>query len=216
MKRPVIILAAAAALMVLLVASLATAQSDICEGNFDCDKDVDASDAAAFKNDFGRSAMMNPCSNLLPCDGDFNCDKDVDSSDASAFEQDFGRSSMLNPCTSCVPAAWCDYPVTSSTTSTCTIEIVYGRPGRRGIPLTCNDIVDFTLCSDCDLFDPLCLVWTISPPASWLSIEQTDYCQWRLVIGDYCCEDPDSLVAYEVTVTDTCNNTSDTVVISFL
>jgi hypothetical protein len=32
-----------------------------CEGNFDGDKDVDGSDAATFKLDFGRSEFKNPC-----------------------------------------------------------------------------------------------------------------------------------------------------------
>ena len=32
-----------------------------CEGNFDCDVDVDGTDAALFKSDFGRSSFSNPC-----------------------------------------------------------------------------------------------------------------------------------------------------------
>jgi hypothetical protein len=34
---------------------------DYCEGNFDCDQDVDGADAAVFKLDFGRSSFNNPC-----------------------------------------------------------------------------------------------------------------------------------------------------------
>ena len=34
---------------------------DACEGNFDYDKDVDGTDAATFKSDFGRSPFQNPC-----------------------------------------------------------------------------------------------------------------------------------------------------------
>ena len=34
---------------------------DICEGNFDCDQDVDGTDAALFKEDFGRSSFNNLC-----------------------------------------------------------------------------------------------------------------------------------------------------------
>ena len=34
-----------------------------CEGNFDCDKDVDSTDAAKFKEDIGRSSMLRPCPN---------------------------------------------------------------------------------------------------------------------------------------------------------
>jgi len=36
------------------------AQIDWCEGNFDYDKDVDGSDASTFKQDFGRSALLDP------------------------------------------------------------------------------------------------------------------------------------------------------------
>ena len=81
-----------------------------CEGNFDGDSDQDSSDAANFKNDFGRSNMIDPCSNALPCNGDFDCDKDVDSSNAAQFKSDFGRSSMQNPCPICEVGAWCVYP----------------------------------------------------------------------------------------------------------
>jgi hypothetical protein len=34
-----------------------------CEGNFDCDADVDGSDAMKFKEDFGRNTLKNPCPN---------------------------------------------------------------------------------------------------------------------------------------------------------
>ncbi len=49
----------------LLTAPCVLAQ-DICEGNFDCDQDVDGTDAAVFKEDFGRSAFKNPCPNCPP------------------------------------------------------------------------------------------------------------------------------------------------------
>ena len=32
-----------------------------CNGDFDCDGDVDGTDAALFKEDFGRSSFSNPC-----------------------------------------------------------------------------------------------------------------------------------------------------------
>lgn len=42
-----------------------------CRGNFDCDEDVDGTDAAVFKASFGRSPFKNPCStcqdNPCPC-----------------------------------------------------------------------------------------------------------------------------------------------------
>ena len=34
---------------------------DMCEGNFDYDKDVDGTDASLFKSDFGRSGFNEPC-----------------------------------------------------------------------------------------------------------------------------------------------------------
>jgi len=37
-----------------------------CEGNFDCDQDVDGTDASVFKSDFGRSPFSNPCPNCPP------------------------------------------------------------------------------------------------------------------------------------------------------
>jgi hypothetical protein len=83
-----------------------------CEGNFDCsvDQDVDGSDAAIFKADFGRSTFQRPCIPGDTCNGDFNCDGDVDGTDASLFKSDFGRSSMQNPCPPCEAGGeWCEY-----------------------------------------------------------------------------------------------------------
>ena len=34
---------------------------DACEGDFDCDQDVDGTDAAVLKSDFGRSEFLFPC-----------------------------------------------------------------------------------------------------------------------------------------------------------
>jgi hypothetical protein len=81
-----------------------------CEGNFDDDEDVDGTDAATFKADFGRSGFLRPCENVDPCNGDFDCDHDVDGSDASVFKEDFGRSPFQNPCPVCTRDPWCVYP----------------------------------------------------------------------------------------------------------
>ena len=56
MKRIIVL----GSILLLLVPFAALAQ-DFCEGNFDYDKDVDGSDASTFKQDFGRSALLDPC-----------------------------------------------------------------------------------------------------------------------------------------------------------
>ena len=84
-----------------------------CEGNFnpDEDDDVDGSDAAIFKADFGRAGYNDPCESGNTCNGDFDCDSDVDGTDASLFKSDFGRGGYNNPCPSCPPTdPWCVYP----------------------------------------------------------------------------------------------------------
>jgi len=48
-------------ILLLLVPLTAVAQIDWCEGNFDCDDNVDGSDASKFKSDFGRSSGYRPC-----------------------------------------------------------------------------------------------------------------------------------------------------------
>jgi hypothetical protein len=80
-----------------------------CEGNFNCDADVDGQDAFLFKTDFGRSILVNRCTAIAPCNGDFNCDGDVDGADAFILKTDFGRSTFINPCPACVVGAWCSY-----------------------------------------------------------------------------------------------------------
>ena len=80
MKNPLILI------LVVFAFSLFTSNlfaQDTCEGNFDCDQDVDGSDAAVFKEDFGRSVFEDqcpicqdspcPCSPCLP--GMIFCDK---------------------------------------------------------------------------------------------------------------------------------------------
>ena len=56
-----------ALLIVLLLVPLTTSAQDPCEGNFDCDQDVDGTDAFIFKTDFGRSQLSNPCPATSDC-----------------------------------------------------------------------------------------------------------------------------------------------------
>ena len=82
-----------------------------CESDFNFDGKVDGSDASKFKQDFGRSPMVRPCSDTSLCNGDFNCDGKVDGSDASLFKSDFGRSLMNRPCPFSPPIRWCYYSI---------------------------------------------------------------------------------------------------------
>jgi hypothetical protein len=78
-----------------------------CEGNFNCDEDCDGSDAHIFKQSFGRSSLMTPCTVDNACNGDNDCDGDVDGFDAYVFKQDFGRNQLNNPCPVCVVKKGC-------------------------------------------------------------------------------------------------------------
>ena len=78
-----------------------------CEANFDDDDNQDGSDAAIFKEDFGRNTYNDPCSLSTPCTGNLDCDDNVDGSDAAKFKEDFGRNSYNNPCPSCSTDPWC-------------------------------------------------------------------------------------------------------------
>jgi hypothetical protein len=78
-----------------------------CEGDFDCDGDVDGLDSPLFKADYGRNVYSNPCTGFDPCNGDFDCDGDVDSWDAIIFKADYGRNIYNTPCPDCVPGDWC-------------------------------------------------------------------------------------------------------------
>jgi len=76
------------------------------ESDFDCDGDVDDSDAVLFKADFGRSQHKKPCTNNNPCNGDFDCDGDVDWTDAEKFKEDYDKRSSKDPCH---PRPYCLY-----------------------------------------------------------------------------------------------------------
>jgi hypothetical protein len=80
-----------------------------CEGDLDCDEDVDGTDVGIFKADFGRSSFNSPCTSEDPCNGDFNCDGDVDGSDALLITGDFGRSPFGENCPACYGEIWCSY-----------------------------------------------------------------------------------------------------------
>jgi len=88
----------------------------------------------------------------------------------------------------------------------------FNRPGRRGLAATCNDVIDFTVCTSFDVLDPSCLVWTTNPVEPFLTINQIDECCWRLTIGDTCSQ-LEKIKEYEITATDTCNNARDSVII---
>jgi hypothetical protein len=75
----------------------------------DCDQDVDGTDIALFKADFGRSFFNEPCTIQDPCNGDFDCDQDVDGSDALLITRDFGRSPFGEHCPACYGETWCSY-----------------------------------------------------------------------------------------------------------
>jgi len=73
-----------------------------CESDFDCDGDVDGTDATTFKLYFGRNLVFYPCDEVNPCRGDFDCDQDCDGTDALLFKSDFlnsifSRSMLGNP-----------------------------------------------------------------------------------------------------------------------
>ena len=61
MKRTVLLIMVTVLSCFLLGSASNAIAQDACEGNFDCDGDVDGTDAAVFKEDFGRSAFKNPC-----------------------------------------------------------------------------------------------------------------------------------------------------------
>ena len=66
--------------------------------DFDCDGDIDETDAASFKADFSRNQHKNPCTNNNPCNGDFDCDGDVDWTDAEKFKEAYDKRSSKDPC----------------------------------------------------------------------------------------------------------------------
>jgi hypothetical protein len=81
-----------------------------CEGDFDCDGNVDATDVGSFLTDFGRNQFNNPCdTGSPPCNGDINCDGNVDATDVTNFLDDFGRNQFNNACPDCVVGVWCTY-----------------------------------------------------------------------------------------------------------
>ena len=74
-------------LVFFVLFSMVSVGYSACEGDFDCDGDVDGSDLAVFAADFGRT----DCAIGPPCEGDFDGDNDVDGSDLAVFAADFEK-----------------------------------------------------------------------------------------------------------------------------
>ena len=62
--------------------------SDICQGDFDNDIDIDGADLAVFVEQFGS----NDCDVIPKCTGDFDNDFDVDEDDLEIFANNYGRN----------------------------------------------------------------------------------------------------------------------------
>jgi len=82
----------------------------LCECDFNCDGNVDATDVISFLTDFGRSQHNDPCTNQNSCSGDVDCNGAVDANDVVKFIEDFGRNQFSNSCPACEVGDWCVYP----------------------------------------------------------------------------------------------------------
>ena len=81
-----------------------------CEGDFNCDGSVDATDSALLRKHILQSTLLaHPCTNENQCHGDFDCDGDIDEDDKKVFYDDFDRGKNNNPCPPCKVGAWCSY-----------------------------------------------------------------------------------------------------------
>ncbi len=88
----------------------------------------------------------------------------------------------------------------------------YNRPGRRGLALTCGDIVDLCACFDCE--GTVDTSWSIECSKPDLAaIAETAECAARVIVSDALCNFPAEVGECTVTVTDPVNNWSDYVVL---
>jgi hypothetical protein len=206
----------------LLLTQSPVLSQDYCDADCNLDFNVNLYDLVIMKGEF-----LQPC----PCLADCNEDNKVNLEDLVIMKSQFLKTECTlcaegESCATTVPSTSTTAPVTTTTTvAQCDITIArgstcpaseeiddpaYNRPGRRGLAATCNDIIDFTVCSDCVPFEPACLLWTIEPPGSFVSIARIgDYC-WRLTIDDSC-QQLAKIATYTISVTDTCNNVTDSV-----
>lgn len=197
-----------------------------CYADCDCSREVNLADLVMMKGEF----LRYDCA-MKPCCSDCNGDNQLNLGDLVIMKTEFLRNDCLactdeEQCSATVPTTSTTTLVTTTTTITqCGIEIArgstcplseaiddpaYNRPGRRGLAATCNDVIDFTVCSDCMPFEPTCLVWTIEPPGLFLHIAQIGDSCWRLAIDDSC-EQLEKIATYTISVIDTCNNVTDSV-----
>lgn len=139
-------------LLCIVMVPVSTVFAQPCEGNFDCDQDVDGSDAAVFKQDFGRSPFFEPCdtcidspcpcttacpNNYEPCVSNDDCD-----SGCCCNEADADRCHDQTYCESVLGSQCVSLPRDNGEPCTNGIECISGNcPSEDGV---CCD----TMCSD--------------------------------------------------------------------
>ena len=80
-----------------------------CEGDFDCDGDVDKYDLETFMVHYNQLKSEKSAIAIDLSKGDFDCDSDIDDKDRIIFFEDFGRNPSNNTCPPCKGDEWCSY-----------------------------------------------------------------------------------------------------------
>ena len=117
-----------------------------------------------------------------------------------------------------VPKAGCQMKIYRGGKICCEDAIddpVYNRPGRRGLAMTCCEVVDFCICTDCepDPHPPAeCYEWDIVVTDGWTGFDPDADIDLQVIPTETCffvrldvINCPKKFVELEVTATDTCN-----------
>jgi hypothetical protein len=93
------------------------------------------------------------------------------------------------------------------------LDTIYNRPGRRGLAMTCCELEQICLCTDCDDCDPETYIWEATTSAP-LDVVLTVAGDGMSATLDVIPPHPDELIEITVTVTDCHNNVDEILVLS--
>jgi len=181
----------------------------------ECEEDNDCDDGVACTDDSCVSYVCQYTPNDANCDDgvgctDDTCDPTLDcqytANDANCDDDDVCTIDTCDPVDDCIytpiPGCYCKTKIYRGGHCSSGEEIIYSRPGRRGLAMSCCEELELCVCSSCECEDTG-FTWEIvstDPPGHESDFSLTPTAGKSTVLDVLAC--PDELVTITIKVTD--------------